>query len=172
MTVVSNTSPLRYLIAVDRADLIESIFGQVLIPRGVEVEITHPSAPAAVRHWMAQEPTWIEVRDLLQSPQPALIQRLDRGEAEAVQLAIDLNADFLLIDERNGRQMATDRGVVVVGVLGILLESYRRGSIQNPMEIFGQLRTAGFRVSARLRLEFENQIASLKTQSSGGTANP
>ena len=62
MTVVSNTSPLRYLIAVGRPDLIQKIFGQVLIPRAVEEELIHPSASPAIRKWIAEKPEWLEVQ--------------------------------------------------------------------------------------------------------------
>jgi predicted nucleic acid-binding protein len=109
MTAVSDTSPLRYLIAIGRADLMRDIFGRVLIPRGVEQELTDPAAPETVRQWIEQRPPWLEIRDLPQPPDPELTRRLDRGEAEAIRLAMDLRADFLLMDERRGRQMATAR---------------------------------------------------------------
>ena len=158
MTAVSNTSPLRYLIVIGRADLVQHIFGSVLIPRGVEQELTDPSTPEAVRQWMARRPAWLEIRDLPQPPGPELTRRLDRREAEAIQLAIDLRAEFLLIDERRGRQMATARGATVIGALGILLESFRQGLIRNPFDILAQLRASRFRVSRRLVREFEEQI--------------
>ena len=158
MTAVPNTSPLRYLIAISRVDLVQHIFGSVLIPRGVEQELTDPAAPESVRQWMARRPAWLEIRDLAQPPEPELTRRLDRGEAEAIQLAIDFGADFLLIDEHRGRQIATARGATVIGALGILLESYRQGRIQNPLDVLAQLRASRFRVSRRLVREFEEQI--------------
>jgi len=54
--VVSNTSPLRYLIAVGQADLAGQVFHQVRIPPAVVAELTHPSAPPAVRRWMQDLP--------------------------------------------------------------------------------------------------------------------
>jgi predicted nucleic acid-binding protein len=90
-----------------------------------------------------------------------LARRLDRGEAQAIQLAIDLRADFLLMDERRGRQIAAAQGVTVIGVLGILLDSHRQALIQNPFEIVAELRSTGFRVSLRLLREFEEQIRSM-----------
>ncbi len=63
----------------------------------------HTSAPDRTRRWMRQRSEWLEVRDLSSPPKPDLARRLTRGEAEAIQLAIDLHADFLLIDERRGR---------------------------------------------------------------------
>jgi len=73
-------------------------------------------------------------------------------------LAIDLRADFLLIDELRGRTVATARGLVVIGALGVLLESYRRQRIQNPLEILAQLSACRFHLSRRLVAEFEEQI--------------
>src|SRR5437016_3039950 len=87
ITVVSNTSPRRYLIAVGRLDLIQKIFSQILIPRGVEEELVHPAAPAATRQWMTEKPSWLEVRDLLHDPELDLVRQLDQGECEAIQLA-------------------------------------------------------------------------------------
>ena len=130
ITVVSNTSPLRYLIAVGRPDP-QKIFAHVLIPPGVE-ELVHPSASAATRQWMTAKPAWLEVRNLLHNPETDLVRQLDRGECEAIQLAMDVHADFLFIDERRGRKIATERGIIVVGILGILIESYRRGHFRIP----------------------------------------
>ena len=163
MTVVSNTSPLRYLIAIGRADLLQHIFGHVLISRGVQEELTHSSCPEMVRQWMAYAPAWLETRELVQSPESEFARLLDQGEAEAIQLAIDLKADYLLIDERRGRQIATARGLTVIGTLGILIESRRRGHIQNASDILVELRAARFRVSRRLVREFEEMIQAMKS---------
>ena len=165
MQVVSNTSPLRYMIAVGQSNLIQSLFGHILIPRAVEAELTHPSAPAVVRQWMAQRPPWIDVRDLVAPPELALLQHLDAGEAEAIQLAVNLKADLLIMDERSGRVIATTRHITVVGILGILLESYRRGAVHSPADIVSQLQTEGFRISRRLLQQFQEQAASLKPKS-------
>jgi predicted nucleic acid-binding protein len=140
MTVVSNTSPLRYLIAIDRADPLQDIFGHVIISRGVQEELTHSSCPEMVRQWMAHAPAWLEIRDLSQPPESEFVRLLDQGEAEAIQLAIDLMADYLLIDERPGRQISTARGLTVIGTLGILIESHRQGRLQNPSDILVELR--------------------------------
>jgi predicted nucleic acid-binding protein len=103
-----------------------------------------------VRQWMAHAPAWPETRNLAQSPESEFVRLLDQGEAEAIQLAIDLKADYLLIDERRGRQIATARGLTVIGTLGILIESHRQGRLQNPSDILVELRAARFRVSPRL----------------------
>ena len=84
MSVVSNTSPLRYLIEIGRAELVRQIFGQVLISRGVKEELTHRSCPEMVRQWMAHTPGWLEIRDLAQASEPDFARLLDQGEAQGI----------------------------------------------------------------------------------------
>lgn len=140
MTVVSNTSPLRYLIATGLADLVGSPFGAVLIPRAVEGELLDPHTPPSVQHWMARRPRWIETRDVHLPQDAELIGQLHPGEAEGIQLALELRAEVLVMDERRGRQLATARGLTVIGALGMLRESYRRNLIQDPLALAARLR--------------------------------
>lgn len=159
--IVSNTSPLRYLIAVGSADLIARLLGVTLIPPGVWAELTHDSSPKQVCAWMRNRPEWLQIRDLRRPPSQDLLHRLDRGESEAIQLAIEVQADFILMDERLGRQIAASQGLTVVGALGILLESYRQNLIDEPLDILNQMRVIGFRLSPELYLQFQIQIASV-----------
>jgi len=163
MTVVSNTSPLRYLVAAGQADLFVKLFGTILIPAAVEREILDPHAPPAMQLWMAQRPTWLRLREVQTAPDAELTGQLDLGEAEAIQLAQELRADALIMDERRGRQVAAGRGITVIGVLGMLRESYRRGFIDNPIALAAQLRSLGFRTSRALTRRFEEQIREIES---------
>lgn len=60
---------------------------------------------------------------------PAFSELLDIGESEAIQLAKDLNADLLLIDELAGRKIAVENGLSVIGLIGVLAAAARRGLI-------------------------------------------
>jgi predicted nucleic acid-binding protein len=162
MTVVSNTSPLRYLIAAGQADLLARLFGTILIPRAVEREILDPHAPPSVQLWMAHPPPWLQVREVQAAPDAELTGHLHAGEAEAIQLAHELRADAIVMDERRGRQVAAARGLTVIGVLGMLRESYRRGFINNPIALAALLRSLGFRTSRALARRFEEQIRELE----------
>lgn len=161
MSVVANTSPLRYLIATGHADLLAKLFGTVLIPPAVERELLDPHAPPSVRQWMTERPTWLEIRRVQAEPDTELTEQLHAGEAEAVQLALELQAEVLIIDERQGRHMASARGISVIGALGMLRESFGRGFIQDPMLLVAQLRSNGFRASRALIRRFEEQIREL-----------
>jgi predicted nucleic acid-binding protein len=99
MLVVSNTLPLRYLVAVGHTELLASLFGQILIPRGVARELSDKSAPLTVRKWIAQPPAWLQIHTLQSSPDAELITSLDPGEREAIQLTFERKADVLIMDE-------------------------------------------------------------------------
>ena len=158
MAVVSNTSPVRHLILLGQAELMGRLFGTVLIPEAVERELLNPHVPPGVTQWMNQRPAWIEVQQIEGPPDEELGGLLDPGESEAIQLALQLKAEVIILDERRGREVAGAKGLTVIGILGILREAYRQGWINNPMELLQQLRSQRFRISSPLARRFEEQI--------------
>ena len=80
-----------------------------------------------------------------------MITTLDPGEAEAIVLAIELKADALLIDEKKGRKIAQEYGIVITGLLGILIDSKAENLIQEVKPILDRLIfEIGFRISPKL----------------------
>jgi hypothetical protein len=159
MIVVSNTSPLSNLGVIGYISLLKEIYNVVIIPSGVARELASTSNEDE-RVIGVVNLEWIEIR---QATDEALVvkllneQRLDLGEAEAIALAIELNADELLIDERLGRKEARRLGVPITGLLGILLIAKRRGLISLVKPVIDDLiAEAGFRVSNQLYTEILN----------------
>ncbi|WP_287453842.1 DUF3368 domain-containing protein [Leptolyngbya sp. UWPOB_LEPTO1] len=85
---------------------------------------------------------------LSQPPDPSL-NRLDPGEQAAIALAEQLNARLLLIDERYGRKIALQRGLQILGIIGLLDEAATQGLIHFPT-ILDRLQQTNFRISPRL----------------------
>ncbi len=162
--IVSNTSPLRYLIAVGEADLIRKVFGEVVIPPAVFAELTHPSGREDVRQWIEQCPAWLNMRGLDSAPSHDLVTTLDPGEREAIQLALEIQPDFVLMDERLGRRAATALGLPVIGALGLLGEAYGLHHIAEPLQVLDEMRRIGFRVSPPLYRKFEQKLQSMGPQ--------
>ena len=97
MIVVSDTSPLHYLVLIDCEEVLPELFGMVIIPEAVARELESGGAPEKIRKWLASEPKWLE-RRTIGTVDPAL-DRLDRGEAEVLALGQELQADLVLMDE-------------------------------------------------------------------------
>ena len=126
MIVVADTSPINYLILIEEIDILAQMYGRVVIPRAVREELLRTSAPEVVRNWTGQPPAWVEVRSPVTRPDPSLAA-LDPGERDAIMLAAELQADQLIVDDRQGRHEAQKRGIPVIGTLGVLREAATLG---------------------------------------------
>ena len=127
MIVVSDTSPLNYLILTRCEHVLPMIFGRVLVPPAVIGELRHAHTPPSVRAWVEHPPAWLEVRS------PATVSSdldLGLGETQAICLARELQADAVLIDERKATRAARQLGLRVTGTLGVLVIASRKGLIR------------------------------------------
>ena len=153
MLVVSNTSPILNLAIVGQLELIRQQFGQVRIPLAVLSELkVFEDRPGSKEIQAAVGMGWIEVQEVSSQLSVQLLQQvLDQGESEAITLAIDLKADRILLDERDGRKIAKSLGLKVTGVLGILLRAEQEGELSSlPDAIDALIKTAGFRIAPEL----------------------
>jgi predicted nucleic acid-binding protein len=98
-------------------------------------------------------PKWLQVRQLRDEAQVLAFERVvDRGEAEAIALAQELRANWLLIDEREGRRLAKEAAVPVLGLVGVILIAKRAGLIPSARNLLGELeRDAGIYLAEELR---------------------
>ncbi|HKY19705.1 MAG TPA: hypothetical protein VJM31_00680 [Vicinamibacterales bacterium] len=149
MTVVSDTSPLNYLILIDLSHLLPTLFDQILIPDAVRHELLSAAAPPAVRTWMAAAPPWLAVRLISSVSIPADLRSLHRGEREALLLAESSDARLILLDERQARRVAHQRGLAVSGTLRILDRLAEQRLIDLP-DALDRLSQTTFRASPRL----------------------
>ncbi|MCL0041119.1 DUF3368 domain-containing protein [Thermodesulfovibrionales bacterium] len=153
MPVVSNTSPLLNLAIIDRLPLLREQFGKIWIPLAVLDELRiEENLPGSQAVRKAIEAGWLRVKELKdQRMLQALTRDLDRGEAEAIMLALEVDAEQILLDEREGRRVAKSLGLKVTGVLGILLRAQREGKLPSLQEVMDELQEkAGFRIGVEL----------------------
>ncbi len=149
--VVSNASVLINLARIGHLGLLQHLYGELTVPEAVwhEVVVAGAGYPGAQE---VRDATWIRVRKV-QNRQlvQALQQDLDAGEAEAISLAIENEAELLLMDERLGRQTAAHFGLRCIGLIGVLIEAKRKGLLQAIRPYLDALRDiAGFRISENL----------------------
>jgi predicted nucleic acid-binding protein len=145
MIVISDTTPLNYLILIERENLLYELFGKVIIPQAVFDELSASGASEKVRRWVEKLPFWIEVRQTVLIPDASL-DTLDAGEKEAILLAQELLADLLLVDDGQARLAATNLGIKITGTLGILDRAAQEKLINLP-ETLDALQKTSFHVS-------------------------
>lgn len=117
MIVVSDSSPINFLVRLGCHEVLPKMFAVVVIPSAVRDELTRPTTPTIVREFVQHAPQWLEVHE------PARVERIPKlqsGESAAISLALEMRAGLLLVDERDARAAAVHRGLSVIGLLGIL----------------------------------------------------
>ena len=143
--VIADTGPINYLILIGHIELLPVLFEKVIKPTAVQSELASHKAPEAVRNWMATPPPWLEVRDSVVSQlDDASLKGIDAGERAAIQLAISLHADLLLMDDRKGVKTARSKGFRVTGTLGIL-ELAAQAGLLDVAQAVERLRRTTFR---------------------------
>jgi predicted nucleic acid-binding protein len=149
--LVSDTSPINNLAAINHLHLLHQLYGTVLIPEAVYQELTDPSFPVSgatevqTFDWLQTRP--VSDRTLVE----VLSNELDVGEAEAIALAVEVQAEQVLIDERRGRLVANRFNLRYTGILGVLVEAKSQGLITEVKPLLKALiNEAGFWVGEPL----------------------
>src|SRR5438094_1121127 len=148
MTVVSNTTPLNYLVLIGRVEILSVLYTRVIIPQAVFRELTSDRAPEVVRAWVMNAPTWLAVEQTHDITDFEL-QGIQIGERQTILLAEQIPSDFVILDDRKARRIANDRGLNVIGTLGILTAAAEKGLIRLSEALDG-LKQTNFRASSGL----------------------
>lgn len=164
MIIIADTSPINYLVLIGVQDILPTLFDQIVIPEAVLGELQSPATPPAVKQWIANRPQWLEVRKLITTPDLSL-SHLDEGEREAIQMALELCADLLLVDEKAARQEAAKRNLSTVGTLGILDRAADKGLVDFA-QAFTLLKRTSFYISLSVEQFFLERDAQRKSKQS------
>ena len=147
--VISDASPLHYLILIGHAEVLPSLYTEVLIPEAVAKELQQSATPESVRDWIAHPASWLHVVPFTASLTPVIAVDLDPGERDAILLALHVKADLVIMDEREGVEEARRLGLAVTGTIGVLDRAAERGLIDLESAV-ASLRQTNFRIDPTL----------------------
>ena len=126
MIVIADTTPLISLLKIGRINLLESLFGEILIPSAVYNEAVSNSRYKKEAKEI-QQASFIRTVDIKDHTRIKTLRSktgLDMGESEAIILSMEMGADILLMDEAKGRKAAAGMGLKIIGTIGILMAAY------------------------------------------------
>ena len=128
MIVVSDTTPINYLVLIDAIGILPKLFDEVYAPSAVMRELAHAKTPDVVRQFADMPPAWLRVADpASRLPSTA---RLDDAEADAISLAKERGIRDVLIDEYLGRKVAVAEGLLPLPTLAVIERAARRGLLE------------------------------------------
>ena len=135
-TILSDTSCLIIFDKIGELELLHRVFGEIVVTRDIANE------------YGLQLPEWISI----QNPQNKNYQQIleasvDKGEASAIALAVELNDCLLIIDDLKGRNLAEQLGIKITGTFGVIIEAKLSGVINSVKPILAKIKTTDFRLS-------------------------
>lgn len=140
--IVSNASPLIVLLKINKLLILKELFGKVVVPEAVYKEITTKEHERLIFNRLG----WIEARSIGNIEIAAFLEKLvNRGEAEAIVLAKELNAT-LLIDDAKARKYAKLLNIEVTGTLGLLKIAKRSGLVQSVRKVIEDMLAEGYHI--------------------------
>lgn len=147
MILVADASALIALATCDSQDLLETLFGNVLVPEAVFEEVTALDKPqsARLRSYLHGKVRAVDMQHFIY-----LDAFADAGETQAMLLYKEVTADYLLIDDRRGRKVAKINQIKTVGSLGVLLQAKRAGLISCVAPLIEQIAASPIFMSENL----------------------
>jgi predicted nucleic acid-binding protein len=147
--VIVNTSPLFYLHRIKRLELLQQLYGTVMVPEAVRSELA-AGQQKKIPVPNLQELAWIEVKSV-RSPLliPAVVD-LGPGETEVLALGLEHPRSLLIIDDRVARRLASLNKLTVTGTLGVVIKAKQRGLLQDVGQVLRELQANGLWLSEEL----------------------
>jgi uncharacterized protein len=150
--VVSDASPLITLARASHLELLCEFYGQILIPREVQEEVTVAGAGLPGADEVA-DASWIEVRKVTSEVEPAIASAcssLGAGEKSVIYLAAELKPALVLIDEDRARRVAKALGLEVAGSIAVLERGAQLKKVPDLRYVYLSLLGQGIRFSVDL----------------------
>jgi len=147
MILVADASALIALATCNSLDLLEEIFGNVLVPEAVFDEVTAQDKPhsARLQSYLKGKVRVVDMQHFIY-----LDAFADAGETQAMLLYKEVTADYLLIDDRRGRKVAKINQIKTVGSMGVLLQAKRAGLITRVAPLIEQIAASPIFMSENL----------------------
>lgn len=140
-TIVSDTSCIILLSKIGELEILNKLFGTIITTQEVAKEFGE------------QLPSWFEIQQPKDTNYQSIIEMsVDRGEASAIALAIELDDCLLIIDDLKGRKFAHQFGLTIIGTIGVIVDAKLAGIIPSVRPILAKIRTINFRITEPLEL--------------------
>ena len=140
-TIISDTSCLILLEKIGELSILNKLFGNITTTSEVAEEFGQ------------QLPPWFEIKEPKDKNYQAIIEAsVDKGEASAIALAIELDDCLLIIDDLKGRKFAQQLGLTIIGTIGVIVDAKLAGIIPSVKPILSKIKSTNFRITEKLEL--------------------
>ncbi len=140
-TIISDTSCLILLHKIGELEILHKLFGIIITTSEVADEFGLPL------------PSWFEIQQPIDKHYQSIIEEsVDKGEASAIALAVELDDCLLIIDDLKGRKFALNIGLTIIGTIGVIVDAKLSGIITSVKPILSKIKATNFRITEQLEL--------------------
>lgn len=149
-TVISDTSCFIVLDKINQLDLLQKLYGRIFTTNEVAEEFGE------------QLPHWVNVISLKDKAKQQLLElHVDKGESSAMALAMEWEANLIILDDHKARVIARKLGLNVTGTLGVLINAKKEGFFKSIKPFLRDLKKTNFRITEDLEKEALKQAGEL-----------
>lgn len=156
LRVVSNTTPIISLLKLDRLELLQKLYNQINIPKAVFNEIEAGKNKAYYKDLSKIE--WININPIQDTNALKYFLDLDDGEAEAIILATEIEADLIIIDEKLGRFHAKHADLKITGTIGVLMKAKKEGYLKEIKPLLDELTEKNVWINENLKQDILKRV--------------
>lgn len=140
--IIADTSCFIILNKIRNLDILKQLYGTVTITQEVYQE------------YNADLPDWVEILSVTDTHRQQILEiQVDKGEASAIALALEMADSVIILDDNKARKIAESLGLNVTGTIGIIIKAKLSGIIPSVKPFLEKIKKTDFRMSA----ELENQ---------------
>jgi predicted nucleic acid-binding protein len=147
-SIISDTSCLIILSNIDHVELLKEVYGQIL----TTPEIAHEFGEIL--------PDWVKIMTVNDKQRQILLEiQLDKGEASAIALSLEIPGSTLILDDYKARKIADRLGLKYTGTIGIIIKAKLNGFLPSIKPLLKAMKQKGFRMSPEIEIQalFEAQ---------------
>lgn len=159
LKVVSNTTPIISLLKLNHLDLLQKLYTQIHIPEAVYREIEAGKSKEYYKD--LTKVNWINIIDIQNKQAVKYFLDLDEGEAEAIILANELNANLIILDEKLGRFHAKHANLKVTGTVGVLIKAKLEKLISDLKPLLDELTDKEVWISEKLKFDILKKVGEI-----------
>jgi predicted nucleic acid-binding protein len=145
-TIISDTSCLIILTNIGKLDLLYQTYGRII------------TTPDIATEYNETLPEWIDIKSATDKYyQQILEMQIDKGEASAIALALELTDSVIILDDYKARKVAEKLGLTITGTIGVIIKAKLQGIIPSIKPYLDKIKTTDFRLSVDLELRAINE---------------
>ena len=141
-TIISDTSCFIVLLKIGELEILHKLFTNIV------------TTPEIANEFGEVLPDWVELIAVKDRQKQQLLEtQVDKGEASAIALALEIDNSLLIIDDYKARRLAKTLHIDYMGTIGVLIMAKQRGIIKTIKPFLEKIKTTNFRISAELELQ-------------------